>query len=669
MQASLTIAVLFTALSALIQAAPTASNIHARRLLGSSFGAPGNNETYEYIIVGGGTAGLTLATRLAEQQSGRVAVIEAGGFYEIGNGNISQIPAADGLKGDIEMNQGLDGDAIHYARGKCLGGSSARNYMVYQRGTIASYQRWADTVGDQSYTFERLLPFFEKSLKFTPPDENLRFANGTAEYDPTVLGNGSGPLSVTFSHYVQAFGTWATKGLQEIGIPIIKNFQSGALLGQSYSMFTINATDMTRDSSETSFLRRALSYPNYIVYPSTLAKKVLFDGKKKATGVVVDTQGRQYTLTATREVILTAGVFGSPQLLMVSGVGPIAALQRHGIPVIANRPGVGQNMEDHIYFGPSYHVNAPTFSSLSNPAFAAQAAEDFIERAAGIYTNPTTDVLAWEKVPPQLRSTFSNRTLAALATFPPDWPELEYLSLGAYLGYQENLATGDPNDGYDYASLAISIVAPLSRGNLTLASPDAAVPPLINPNWLTHRADMDVAIAGFKRARAFWQTDSMRRFTVGEQAFPGLQQVQSDAQIEDIIKKSMNTIYHAACTCAMGRANDTWAVVDTQGKVFGVEGLRVVDASSFSILPPGHPQATVLTYSITYNLIYNTYFTSIPPITPITFILAQLIYIHNDPLTNNLHQTLRPLLHYLAKTRAAHMEKSLPEKLSPTNEA
>ncbi|KAL8917610.1 MAG: hypothetical protein Q9172_005773 [Xanthocarpia lactea] len=526
MQASLTIAVLFTALSVLIQAAPTASNIHARRLLGSSFGVPGNNETYEYIIVGGGTAGLTLATRLAEQQSGRVAVIEAGGFYEIGNGNISQIPAAD------------------------------------------------DAVGDQSYTFERLLPFFEKSLKFTPPDESLRFANGTAEYDPTVLGNGSGPLSVTFSHYVQAFGTWATKGLEEIGLPIIKNFQSGALLGQSYSMFTINATDMTRDSSETSFLRRALSYPNYIVYPSTLAKKILFDGKKKATGVVVDTQGRQYTLTATREAQSRLYSDTASQSLQID-------------------PEWAKTWKTTSTSVPPTVSTHPTFSSLSNPAFAAQAAEDFIQRAAGIYTNPTTDVLAWEKVPPQLRSTFSNRTLASLATFPPDWPELEYLSLGAYLGYQENLATGDPNDGYNYASLAISIVAPLSRGNLTLASPDAAVAPLINPNWLTHRADMDVAIAGFKRVRAFWQTDSMRRFTVGEEAFPGLQQVQSDAQIEDIIKKSMNTIYHAACTCAMGRANDTSAVVDTQGRVYGVSGLRVVDASSFPILPPGHPQATV----------------------------------------------------------------------------
>ena len=476
--------------------------------------------------------------------------------------------------------------------------------MVYQRGTTSSYQQWADEVGDQSYTFERLLPFFEKSLKFTPADPNYRFANGTPEYDPTVLGDGSGPLSVTFSHYVQAFGTWATRGLSAIGIPIIKNFQSGALLGQSYSMFTINATEMTRDSSETSFLRRGLAYPNYIVYQSTLAKQILFNGNKTATGVLVETQGLQYTLHATKEVVLSAGVFGSPQLLLVSGIGPAATLRKHQIPIIAPLPGVGQNMQDHIYFGQSYRVNAPTFSSLSNPLFAARAAFDFNTNASGILTNPTTDVLAWEKVPTHLRSNFSSTTLASLARFPPDWPELEYLSLGAYLGYQENLATGDPNDGYNYASLAVSIVAPLSRGNLTITSRSTADPPLINPNWLTARADMDVAIAGFKRVREFWNTDPMREFRVGDdEAFPGLQ-VQSDAEIEEIVKRSMNTIYHAACTCKMGRGNDTMAVVDGQGRVRGTKGLRVVDASVFPLLPPGHPQASVCEYIFSFCALF-----------------------------------------------------------------
>lgn len=473
--------------------------------------------------------------------------------------------------------------------------------MAYHRGTSSSYQRWVDLVGDTSYSFENLLPFFEKSIKFTRPDMNLRFTNGTPEYDPSVMGNGSGPLSVTFSHYVQAFGTWATRGLQQIGIPIVQGFQSGALMGQSYSMFTINATTMTRDSSETSFLQRGLPYHNYIVYPQTMAKRILFDGDKKATGVVVDTEGRQYTLTATKEVILTAGVFGSPQLLMVSGVGPATTLQQHGIDVIADRPGVGQNMQDHIYFGPSYRVNAPTFSSLQDPAFAAQAAEDFNERAGGLYTNPTTDVLAWEKVPQPLRRDLSNSTIAALATFPADWPDLEYLSLGAYLGFQRNLATGDPNDGYNYASLAVAIVAPRSRGNLTISSADTSDPAVIDPNWLTDRTDIEVAIAGFKRVRAFWQTDAMKSFTVGDgEAFPGLQ-VQTNAQIEDIIRRSTNTIYHAACTCAMGRANDTMAVLDGGAKVIGVKGLRVVDASAFPELPPGHPQATVCKFFLSIN--------------------------------------------------------------------
>ena len=441
------------------------------------------------------------------------------------------------------------------------------------------------------------MPFFEKSIKFTPPNNKLRFANGTPEYDPAVLGNGTGSLSVTYSHYVQAFGTWATKGLQQLGFPIIKGFQSGSLLGQSYSMFTINATTMTRDSSETSFLRKGLAYSNYMVYQSTMAKRILFDANDKATGVVVDTQGKTYTLSATKEVTVASGVFGSPQLLMVSGVGPSAALQKHGISVIADRPGLGQNMQDHVYFGPSYRVNAPTISALGNAAFAAQAAQGFNQKAAGLYTNPTTDLLAWEKVPEPLRSTMSNSTLAVLATYPADWPKLEYLSIGAYLGYQEYGL--DPGDGYNYATLAAAICEPQSRGNVRIASADTAVSAVVNPNWLTDRADMEVAIAGFKRIRAFWQTSAMKSFTVGEEAFPGVQ-VQTDAQIEGIVRKSFNTIYHAACTCSMGHVNDINAVVDHRSRVIGVKGLRVVDASAFPLLPPGHPQSTVCRCSFNF---------------------------------------------------------------------
>ncbi|KAH6663649.1 glucose-methanol-choline oxidoreductase [Halenospora varia] len=577
------------------------------KLLGSSFGVPGTDKTYDYIVVGGGNAGLTLASRLAEQQKGTVAVIEAGGFYEVGNGNISQVPAYDGTYAGRSVDDwqpmidwgyastpqaGAYGQRIHYARGKTLGGSTARNYMAYQRGTKASYKRWADQVGDDDYSWEKFLPYFEKSVKFTPPQMDKRFKNGTPEYDPTVLGDGTGPLSLTFSTYVQSWATWATKGLLEIGIPIVKGFQSGSLMGQSYGMFTINATTMVRDSSETSFMAKAMAYDNHIVYPSTLAKKILFDASKKATGVVVNTQGKEYTLSARKEVILSAGVFGSPQLLLVSGVGPAATLNSLNIPVVADRPGVGQNMEDHIYFGPSYRVNGITLSRLGDPVFYAQQAKEYQEKASGIFASPTTDILAWEKIPEPYRSQMSNSTLKTLAEYPADWPETEYLALGAYLGYQLNLATGDPQDGYNYASLAIALCTPRSRGNLTISSTDTSVAPLINPNWMTDQADVDVAVAGFKRARDFWNTPSMKKFTIGEEAFPG-KNVTTDAQIEDIIRKTFNTIYHAACTCAMGKAENPMAVIDNKARVYGVQGLRVVDAASFPILPPGHPQSTV----------------------------------------------------------------------------
>ena len=169
---------------------------------------------------------------------------------------------------------------------------------------------------------------------------------------------------------------------------------------------------------------------------------------------------------------------------------------------------------------------------------------------------------------------------------------MEYLSIGAYLGYQKDLVTGDLNDGHNYVSLAIAIVAPQSRGNLTIAPADSAFSAVIDPNWLTDRTDVEVATAGLKRVRAFWQTKVMQYFKIGDEAFPGLH-VQTDAQIEDIIRKTLDTVYHAACTCTTGRSDDVDAIVDNHAKVTGVQRLRVVDASAFPLLPPGHPQATV----------------------------------------------------------------------------
>jgi len=287
----------------------------------------------------------------------------------------------------------------HYARGKCLGGSSGRNYLTYQRGTKQTYNRWADQVGDQAYAWDQFLPYFEKSVTFTPPTAD-RAANATPSYDTTTLDSGKGPISVTFARYALAFSSWVQAGLKQVGINPINGLTSGSILGSSYQLLTIDATKMLRESSETGFLRKnGLSRSNLIIYQSVMAEKILFQGTK-ATGVQINFGGVPFVLTAKKEVILSAGAFQSPQLLMVSGVGPSATLQQHGIPVVVDRPGVGQNMWDHVLGGPTYRVNVITTSSLANAQFAAAAAAQFESQATGILTDTGADLLC--KSPPLL---------------------------------------------------------------------------------------------------------------------------------------------------------------------------------------------------------------------------------------------------------------------------
>ncbi|KUI65982.1 Versicolorin B synthase [Cytospora mali] len=254
------------------QASAIGYNPQVGGLVGSSFGVAGKNATYDYVVVGGGTAGLTIATRLVEQGAGTVAVIEAGSFYEMDNGNISQVPATDSMyitKAATDWQplidwgyesvpqRGADDIPMHYARGKCLGGSSARNYMAYQIGTTDSYKMWSEAVGDNSYELRNFDRHFKKSITFTPPRTELRFPNATPIYDRSTIQNTSGPLALSFPNYAQAFATWVVQGLKEIGIPIIPGFLSGELLGQSYVMTTIDAATGIRATSE-AFLQAAL---------------------------------------------------------------------------------------------------------------------------------------------------------------------------------------------------------------------------------------------------------------------------------------------------------------------------------------------------------------------------------------------------------------------------
>jgi choline dehydrogenase len=465
--------------------------------------------------------------------------------------------------------------------------------MIYQRGDRGSYQRWADAIGDQSYTFDNLLPYFKKSVQFTPPKTPPRAANASAEFNAGAFDPVGGPLQVSYANYAGPFSSYMEGGLNAIGIPDTQDFNSGNLLGAQYCSSTINPNNQKRDSSQTSFLNAAQNRPNLKVYSITLAKKILFNADKRATGVRISTGA---TISARREVILSAGAFQSPQLLMVSGVGPRATLQQFGIPVVADRPGVGQGMQDHIFFGPSYRVKVQTFTRLANdPLYvAAQFAFDYSLLKQGPLTNPVCDYLGWEKAP---RNLISDAAAAVLNTYPASWPEIEYLSAPGYVGNFQSLFLQQPKDGYQYATILGGIVAPQSRGNVTIVSADTSDLPLINPNWLTDPVDQSVALAIYKRARQAFATPAMRAGLADlTEYFPG-PAVKTDAQILNTIRDTLHTIWHASCTCRMGKSDDQTAVVDSKARVYGMSGLRVVDASSFALLPPGHPQSTVYAFA------------------------------------------------------------------------
>lgn len=288
-------------------------------------------------------------------------------------------------------------------------------------------QQWADAVNDSSYTFENLLPFYKKSVKFTPPNEKTRFDNGTADFDASAFDDKGGPLHVSYSNYAAPFSTWMKLGMNAIGIEDQKDFNTGSLMGAQFCSSTIRPSDETRSSSQASFLE-SINPASRKIYSNTLAKKILFDDNKKATGVQVQGTLGTFKLTAKKEVIVSAGAFQSPQLLMVSGVGPAETLHEHNIDPVVELPGVGENMWDHPFFAPSYRVNVQTFtqSTTNFISLLTQFLDKSIQHT-GPLTNPVSDYLAWEKIPESLRSRFSKSTGKDLEQFPKDWPEAEVL--------------------------------------------------------------------------------------------------------------------------------------------------------------------------------------------------------------------------------------------------
>lgn len=451
------------------------------------------------------------------------------------------------------------------------------------RGNKGAYDQWAEQTGDDSWSWDGVLPFFQKSCELTPANMSLRAPNTSVSYNPAAFDEAGGPLHVSWPNYGSVFSTFVERGLEYIGVHAHTDFNSGSLNGSSWASVTTNPTEQKRDSSQTSFLNSAVSMLS--VYENTMALRLEFSGKR-AVGVHVSGGGLEHTLRARKEIILSPGAFQSPQLLMISGIGPKETLESHGITTIQDLPGVGQNLWDHPMFGVVHPVGCTSSSELLfNPEAAASAAAQYAV-AQGPLTSPGFGILGWQKLS---RDEISQEAADALDAFPADWPDLEYLSVDGVLDGWHSAADQVVGDGRNYGSMAAALVAPLSRGTVTISSADANDAPVVDLAYLTHPVDRELAIKAVKLLRQAWIGADIAN---GDEYSPGAD-VQTDEEILAFLRETVVPVYHAAGTCAMGKTSDPNAVVDSNARVIGIDALRVVDASIFPVLPPGHPQSSI----------------------------------------------------------------------------
>ncbi|SMQ52975.1 unnamed protein product [Zymoseptoria tritici ST99CH_3D7] len=549
---------------------------------------------YDYIIVGGGTGGLAVAHRLAEDGRNSVAVIEAGGFYQE-SGNFSVIPAygeaaftsisPDAINESPERDltwpfvtvpqASAGGAQFRYARGKTLGGTSALHSQNYQRPPVGYHKVWAEQVGDASYEWSNMFRFYQKSTNLTQITD-LRAKN--ASFPPNnLVGETTGPIQISYGTWATPIASWIQRAFRELGVADAPSQINGAILGAQYNPVTQNYDTQTRESSQTSYLDASFNHgrTNLKVYKHSLAQKVIFNSKKEAVGVAVQgfESGHPFVLSADKEVIVSAGAFQSPQLLMVSGVGPKATLQKHNIPVVADRPGVGRNLQDHTIFNVAQEVNVQTYTGLAGDRAAIDLAEKEYKNNSpprGILASQLGDFLAWENLPAKYRTAFTAQTKADLAQYPADWPEVEYIVASAPFGAAEFSTPKDPKNIFYFTPC---LNRPQSRGNIAISSSNMRDQPLINPNLLSTKTDEQVLVATFRRTRDFFNAKSFKPVLIGEELLPGKENVPLDATDEEILTylKASNSgwSWHASCTCKMGRRDDPMAVVDSEARVYG----------------------------------------------------------------------------------------------------
>jgi len=430
----------------------------------------------------------------------------------------------------------------------------------------------------------------KKSFSFTPPDFRYRAENATVNYTLSTFDKPGGPVHLSYPKYAQPISSYGAEGYAKAGMKAAAGFLDGNMLGYGYWPFTLRAEDSTRSSTESAFLSRTATRTSLKIYQSCMARNLLFGENKRATGVNVTVAGtRPFVLKARKEVIVSSGFINSPHLLMVSGVGPRENLERYNIPVISDLSGVGQNLRDTPALGGVVHsTNLPGRSAFTRDASSFNnAVQGYLTNGSGPLSSPASDFVAWERFPKAFTANMSQSTLDYLNSLPSDWPNVEYpLQAAVRTSTAGQIAS-------DTGVIGILLTSASSKGNVTIQSADNTIAPIVHIGWLDSKEDQEMAVAAYRRARTIAASVSV----LGDEIAPGAN-VTTDAQILEYIKtKGMSAIHHGTSTCAMGKKASDGAVVDSKARVFGVTGLRVVDASSLPFQAPGHSQGVTYAHA------------------------------------------------------------------------